>query len=106
MSRIIGLVGVALIIVLVIFYVRDVFNFDPLFMGKTQEVTGYVLDNKVAPIGRGVTYELIYQYTVDGNIFQDSYYSNDPISNLETGDSLKLQVSLKQPSKNKVVGYY
>jgi len=104
--RIIGSVGLLTIIVLSILYIREQTNSDPLFMGDTQKVTGYIIENKISPSGKGAVHEIVYEYSFDEQKHIDSYYSNKSISRLNSGDSLTLEVSISNPSKNKVISYY
>lgn len=105
-TRIIGIFGILLITTAVVIYIRDAFNFPPLFISNTQKVTGYVIDNRIVPHGKSVTHMITYQYIVDDEIYKDHYYTNGKLSKLTTGDSISLQVSVWFPSKNKVTGIY
>ncbi len=106
MTKTIGFIGVSIIAILLIFYVRDRFNYDPLFMGDTKEVTAHVTENKLSDRGKGMVHEIKYEYIIDGQTYSDSYFSNKGISRLSTGDSLVISVSISSPSKNKVLRYF
>ena len=106
MAKIVGTIGVILIVGLSWFYIRDMFNAEPLFMGETQKVTGYVIQNKISPSGKGAVHEIVYEYMIEEQSYTDSYYSNKSISRLNVGDSLTLEVSVSTPTKSKVTGYF
>lgn len=106
MAKYIGIFGIALIIVLSILYIRKQSNSEPLFMGETTTITGYVIENKISPGGKGAVHEIVYKYAFDEQKYTDCYYSNKSISRLNSGDSLTLEVSISTPSKNKVIGYF
>ncbi len=106
MTKTIGFIGVSIIVILSIFYVRDRFNYDPLFMGETKEVVAHVTENKLSDRGKGVVHEIKYEYIFDGRTYSNSYFSNKGISRLSAGDSLIISVSISSPSKNKVLRYF
>lgn len=105
-AKIIGIFGIILIATVPIIYIRDAFNFSPLFMGETQKVSAHVIDNKIVPHGKSVTHMITYQYTVDNQVYEDHYYTNRELSRLAIGDSIVVQVSVWFPSNNKVTGMY
>ena len=106
MAKYIGTFGITLIIILSILYIRKQSNSDPLFMGETTTITGYVIENKISPSGKGAVHEIVYKYDFDEREYTDSYYSNKSISRLNSGDSLTLEVSISNPTKNKVTEYF
>jgi len=95
-----------ILLILVIVYLADVLNVDPIIVGETKEVIGYVTGNNIVPHGKGATHKLEYKYTFEGRSYEDHYYSSRRISKLSPGDSLVLQVSVLQPSKNKIISYF
>ncbi|MEO9967264.1 MAG: hypothetical protein ABJF11_15805 [Reichenbachiella sp.] len=105
-TRIIGIFGILLITTVLIIYIRDAFNFSPLFMGETQKVTAYVIQNNIVPHGRGVTHKIEYQYTFNSRVFQDYYYTNKRLSSLVVGDSIIIKVSIRFPSQNQITGTF
>jgi len=106
MAKYIGTFGFVLIVILSILYIRKQSNSEPLFMGETKKITGYVIENKISPNGKGAVHEIVYEYTFEEQSYTDSYYSNKSISRLNSGDSLTLEVSISTPKKNKVTGYF
>lgn len=105
-QRIIGTIGITAILLLSVFYIRKQFNYKPLLVGETKEITGYVIENKISPSGKGAVHEIVYEYTIGEQKYTYSYDSNKSISRLNTGDSLVLEVSISTPTKNKLTGYF
>ncbi len=104
MARIIGTLGLILIAVLVITQVRSLFNARPWFMGQTDEITGYVIERKMTPKFKELELELVYEYTFEEQIYQDSYFPKT--TRINVGDSLVVEVSRRRPSRSYVVAYY
>ncbi len=75
-------------------------------MGETKQLTGYITTNKIVPYGKKAARCLEFSYSVDNQIYADHYYVFNEMAKLKTGDSIILKVSISNPSKCKVVGYY
>lgn len=104
--NIIGWLGLLLIAVVLFFYLRDVSNAPPIMLGETSIMTAYVTGNNIVPHGRGATHKIDYEYSFNNKKYSDHYYSNKRISRVSVGDSLKIEVSIHQPHKNKIISYY
>ncbi|MDW7693759.1 hypothetical protein R9C00_03295 [Flammeovirgaceae bacterium SG7u.111] len=79
----IGRAGLLVILILIVSYLSDIFNWDSLFMGEITYTKGYITNKQVVPFGRSASYKLFYTYTIEGQLFEDSYYSNKRISKVE-----------------------
>jgi len=75
-------------------------------MGQTAKTKAYVTDKSIVPNGKSVTHKIDFKYDFKGQTYVDHYYSNGRISDLNKGDSLILQVSISDPTKCKVTGFY
>lgn len=104
--KIIGFSGILLIAGFLFYFFYDGFNMGPFFMGETVKVNGYIIENKIVPLGKSATHQIDFEYFINGSTYKDHYYTRKYISTLSKGDSLILEVSINNPSKCKVVGYY
>ena len=105
-AKIIGSIGLVIIIGLSFYGIYDSFNLGPYLMGKTQRVNGYIIKKNLIPNGRNVIYRLDFRYSFNQKNYSDHYLSNKNISTLSIGDSIILEVSISDPSKCRVKGYY
>ena len=98
-TNFIGCTGLFILLIAVTLYFLDKFNVSPPMIGKTTIVTAFVTRDKIIPKGKGATHQLAYCYTFNDEEHCDHYYSNKAMARLYKGDSIKLEISILQPSK-------
>jgi len=75
-------------------------------MGEILRLNGYVTKKEVVPYGRKAAQRINFKYSVYNSQYSDHYYVFNEMGKLKLGDSLILKVSISNPAKCKVVGYY
>ena len=104
MARVVGSLGIILIVGLVIWQVRSLFNARPLFMGNTTKITGYIIERRMTPKFKDLVPKLIYQYQIADSTYYGSYFPK--LVGIRKGDSLILEISERNPGNSYVIGIY
>ncbi|GEM_PF-4928166 len=104
-ANIIGGIGLIIIAIFAISWIRDITNAKPLFMGETITVKGKVISNEIVYRARRMAYRIDYEYNIEGEIYKDHYFGKAQMYHLKKGDSVTLSVSLRWPAKNKLISF-
>ncbi len=100
---------ITIFLLLFIFYVGHLFFTENYkFIGqKTAIINGFVFQSGKTHLGRGVYRQKIkYNYTFEGKHFESSKILFKNLGYKKKGDSIQLKISVSNPERNKVLGFY
>jgi hypothetical protein len=84
------------------------FELPTIFFGKTAKTKGYVekIDIVRGIKGRRYYQKTFYYYNVTDSIYKDNFTAGARHRLQNIGDSLLIEYSISNPSKNEVIGFY